>query len=350
MGLGSFPDVSLAEAREAARIARKQARDGLDPIEARKAAGRATPSFTRCAAEYIRAHRRGWRNAKHGRQWVSTLKAYARPVIGGKAIDRIETEDILAILKPIWHTKTETAKRVQGRIENILDYAAAHKYRDPVNPARWRGHLDKLLPRPTRVQKPKHHPAMPYAEVPAFFAELEAIGTPSALALQFMILTATRTNEVIQAQWSEIDIDQAIWTVPAERMKAGREHRVPLADAALRVLQRLPRVESNPYVFVGSLRAQPLSNQAMLTQMRRLGFGSTGDRGRYVPHGFRSSFRDWAGEVSNFPRDIAEMALAHVIENKTEAAYARGDLIAKRRRLMREWAMYITRKYALTQR
>ena len=341
MGLGSFPDVGLAEARDKAGVYRKQAKDGIDPIEARQVEPEKIPTFTTCAARYIRAHRRGWKNAKHARQWVRTLKAYARPEIGSKKVDSICTEDILAILSPIWTNKTETAKRVQGRIENILDYASAHKYRDPLNPARWRGHLDKLLPRPSRVKKVTHHPAMPHTEVPSFILELDDNDSVSAKALEFLILTATRTSEVLKARWQEIDLKTAVWTIPAKRMKGRREHRVPLSDAALRVLNALPRVDDNSYIFPGFRQGRPLSNMALLQLMRGMGYGVNGNRGAYVPHGFRSSFRDWSGEVSSFPRDVAEMALAHVIENKVEAAYRRGDLFNKRRNMMQEWAVYL---------
>ena len=341
MGLGSFPDVSLAEAREKAAACRRLVKEGIDPIEARRAERKEIPTFTTCAARYIRAHRHGWKNAKHARQWITTLKTYACPVIGNKQVDTISTEDILAILSPIWTSKTETAKRVQGRIENILDFAAAHKWRDQMNPARWRGHLDKLLPKPTRVKRITHHPAMPYSEVSAFMAELAENGSISALALQFLILTATRTSEVLQARWEEIDLEEAVWTIPAERMKARREHRVPLSDTAMNILADLPLIEGNPYVFPGARHGQPLSNMALLQLMRKMGYGAGGNRGHYVPHGFRSSFRDWAGEVSSFPRDVAEMALAHVIENKVEAAYRRGDLFAKRRKLMQAWADFL---------
>jgi integrase len=341
MGLGSFPDVGLAEARETATEHRKQVKNGVDPIEARHAAPEETPTFITCAARYIRAHRRGWENAKHARQWVSTLKTYARPEIGSKRVDTIVTEDILKILSPIWNSKTETAKRVQGRIESILDYAAAHRYRDPLNPARWRGHLDMMLPKPTRVKKVRHHPAMPHTGVPAFMAEICSNNSVSALALRFLILTATRTNEVLRAQWPEIDLEAAVWTVPAKRMKARREHRVPLSDTAMTVLKTLPRIEGNPYLFPGTRHGRPLSSMALLQLMRGKGYGVGGDRGDYVPHGFRSSFRDWSGEVSTFPRDVAEMALAHVIENKVEAAYRRGDPFAKRRQMMQEWANFL---------
>jgi integrase len=341
MGLGSFPDIGLAEARDNASKYRKQAKKGIDPIEARLAEQVKIPTFTKCAAQYIRAHRRGWNNAKHARQWVRTLKTYARPEIGTKKVDIIYTEDILKILKPIWTTKTETAKRIQGRIENIFDFAAAHKYRDPLNPARWHGHLDKLLPKPSRLKKATHQPAMPYTEVRSFMVELSCNNSISALALCFLILTATRTSEVLQAKWSEIDLEATVWTIPAERMKARREHRVPLSDAAMTILEALPHIEGNPFLFHGARSGRPLSNMALLQLMRGLGFGVNGDRGNYVPHGFRSSFRDWSGEVSSFPRDVAEMALAHSIKNKVEAAYRRGDLFAKRRNLMQEWANYI---------
>jgi integrase len=334
MGLGACPGVSLAEARKRATEARLQAAAGVDPVEARRMEPKTVPTFTSCAAQYIRAHRHGWSNRKHARQWVSTLKTYARPVIGPKPIDAIGSEDVLRVLKPIWTSKTETAKRIQTRIENIMDYAAAKRYRDPSNPARWRGHLDKLLPKPTRVKRVTHHPAMPYTGLPPFMVELQAMGSVSALALRFLILTATRTSEVLGARWEEVAGD--VWTIPAARMKAKREHRVPLSDAALAVLEALPRIGG--YLFPGARHGRPLSNMALLQLMRGMGYGAGRDRGPYVPHGFRSSFRDWSGEVSSFPRDVAEMALAHVIENKVEAAYRRGDLFAKRRAMMQEWA------------
>jgi len=222
MGLGALKDVSLAEARKKAAQARSEAAEGVDPIEARRQIESTVPTFTQAAARYIRSHRHGWSNPKHARQWVSTLKTYARPLVGAKPVDQITTEDVLSILSPIWTTRTETAKRVQGRMENILDFAAARQWRDPLNPARWRGHLDKLLPRPTRVKTVRRQPAMAYSELPGFMSELRGMDSISARALQFLILTATRTSEVLQAQWSEVDLQAAVWTVPAERMKARR--------------------------------------------------------------------------------------------------------------------------------
>ncbi|KAE8440091.1 tyrosine-type recombinase/integrase [Vreelandella piezotolerans] len=344
MGLGSFPDTGLADARRKAEHYRRLAKDGADPIQARDAEQQetSTPTFTSCAARYIQSHRRSWRNAKHARQWVSTLKTYARPVIGNMPVDEIDTQDIVSILNPIWTSKTETAKRVQGRIENVLDYASAHKYRDEANPARWRGHLDKLLAKPSRVKRVSHHPAMPYDEVAAFMAELQGYTSISSKALQFLILTATRTSEVLRTEWPEIDLENTTWTIPAERMKARREHRVPLSTQAVSLLSDLPRVQGNPYVFPGARLGRPLSNMAMLQLMRGMGYGVGGKRGDYVPHGFRSSFRDWSGEVSSYPRDVAEMALAHTIENKVEAAYRRGDLFEKRRSMMQDWSDFIT--------
>ncbi|WP_372374166.1 tyrosine-type recombinase/integrase [Vreelandella venusta] len=344
MGLGAYPDVALSEAREIAADHRKLVKQGIDPLAAREQKNEkeaALITFTHCAARYIQSHRRSWRNAKHARQWVSTLKSYARPKIGNKPIDEINTQDVLEILTPIWTKKNETAKRVQGRVENILDYAAAHGYRDPVNPARWRGHLDKLLAKPSRIQKVNHHPAMPYDEVADFMATVTGYNSMSSKALQLLILTATRTSEVLNSEWHELELNYATWTIPADRMKANREHRVPLSHQAVELLTNLPRVKGNTHIFAGMKQGRPLSNMSLLQFMRGLGYGPSGEQGNYVPHGFRSSFRDWTGEVTSYPRDVAEMALAHTIENKVEAAYRRGDLFEKRRAMMQEWADYI---------
>jgi integrase len=341
MGLGSFPDVDLANVRIRASEYRNLAKEGIDPIEARKIEAEKVPNFTVCAAQFIRARRRGWKNAKHARQWVSTLKTYARPIIGSKQVDVIDTKHILEILTPIWRTKTETAKRIQSRIENILNFATAHKYRDAPNPAQWRGHLDMMLPNPSSVKVVTHHPAMPYTDVPKFMVELSNKNNLSALALRLLIMTATRTSEILKAEWSEIDLENAIWVIPAERMKTKREHRVPLTKPMIVDLMSLPRIEGYPYLFPGLRHGKHLSNMALLQLMRGMGYGIKGQRGAYVPHGFRSSFRDWSGEVANFPRDVAEMALAHAIKDKVEAAYRRGDLFEKRRKMMEAWTYYI---------
>ena len=344
MGLGSFANTSLSEAREMASEQRKLVKQGIDPLAAReqKTEIEAGPvTFTHCAARYIQSHRRSWRNAKHARQWVRTLKTYVRPVIGNLPVEEVTTQDILKILTPIWTVKNETAKRVQGRIENVLDFAAAHEYRDPVNPARWRGHLDKLLAKPSRIQKVSHHPAMPYEQVAAFMDLIQRYSSMSSKALQFLILTATRTSEVLNAEWHEVDIAKKTWRIPAERMKANREHRVPLSSQAMDLLLCLPRVKGNNHIFPGMKAGRSLSNMSLLQFMRGLGYGTNGEQGNYVPHGFRSSFRDWTGEVTSYPRDVAEMALAHTIENKVEAAYRRGDLFEKRRAMMQEWANFV---------
>lgn len=269
------------------------------------------------------------------------MAGYVRPVIGHRLVDEIETKDIVMILSPIWASKNETAKRVQGRMEMVLDYASAHAFRDANNPARWRGHLDKLLPKPSRVRRVRHWPAMPFEQVPGFMQELRTNDSVSSKALTFLILTATRTSEVLLARWSEVDLEDFLWVIPAERMKARREHRVPLAEQAVQLLESVPRESGNPYVFPGFREGKPLSNMALLQLMRGLGYGNGAERGPYVPHGFRSSFRDWTGEVTNYPRDVAEMALAHTIQDKVEAAYRRGDLFEKRKLMMQEWADYL---------
>jgi integrase len=345
MGLGSVNTFKLAEARERARRFRQLLADDIDPIEHRKAekqqamAERAKQiTFADAAAKYIAAHQAGWRNEKHAAQWETTLAAYAYPVIGNLSVAAIDTAHIMRVLDPIWSTKTETASRLRGRLEAVLDWATVRGFRKGNNPAQWRGHLDKLLPKPSKVRRVQHFGAMPYADVPAFMARLRERDDISARALEFTILTAARTGETIGATWDEIDLDAKVWTVPASRIKAGREHRIPLADRAIELLAALPRLEGNPYVFPGAREGKGLSNTAMFEFLN----GMDGVNGVTV-HGFRSSFRDWAGEETAFPREVIEAALAHKLKDKAEAAYRRGDALAKRRRLMQAWADFCTR-------
>jgi integrase len=341
MGLGPFHTCSLKAAREKARECRALVGSAIDPHakrETERAAARVAmataPTFDHCAAEYIRAHRSGWRNEKHADQWTSTLNTYASPVLGHLPVDSIDTTRILLAIQPIWNTKTETANRVRNRIELVLDWAKARGYRNGENPARWRGHLDKLLARRSKIRKVEHFRALPYSQIGSFLLKLRARTDVSARALEFLILTASRTNEVIGARWSEIDFSTDTWRIPAERMKANREHRVPLSNTAKRLLRALPRDTSkNGYVFLGARPGKPLSNMSLIALMRRIGQTE-------VPHGFRSTFRDWAAEVSTIPREIAEAALAHVLKDQTEAAYQRGDFFAKRQKLMQSWADY----------
>jgi len=339
MGLGGFPDVTLADARAAARKAREQIRLGLDPINEARAAVSANQAsrvkdvtFEQAARAYIAAHEAGWRNAKHAQQWRNTLETYAFPVMGRLVVKDVGLPHILAILEPIWKTKTETATRLRGRLEQILDWATARGYRNGLNPARWRGHLDKLLARPSRLAKVRHRPALPYAEISKFMGRLRAAEGMGARALEFAILTAVRSGEVRGATWSEIDLIGKVWTIPAVRMKANREHRVPLSPPALALLGTLPRMTGTDQVFPGP-RGGPLSDMTLSAVLRRMKL-------RAVPHGFRSTFRDWASERTNYPRDVAEMALAHAIGDKVEAAYRRGDLFEKRGRMMVDWAAF----------
>lgn len=341
MGLGGLNTVSLREARQLAAECRKLCHAGIDPIEARRASrAAAKPSaasamtFSQCVDRYLAAHKAGWRNEKHARQWKASLDAYVTPVFGEAAVAAVDTGLVMKVLDPIWSVKPETASRVRGRIEAVLDWATARGYRAGENPARWRGHLSALLPAKTKVRAVKHHPALPYVRVPDFMAELRGQDGVGALALTFMILTAARTAEVIGARWEEIDLNAAVWTVPAARIKAGKEHRVPLSDAALEVVERMRAVRSSDFVFPGGRQGRPLSNNAMLALLERMGLGDI------TAHGFRSSFRDWAAEQTSFPREVAEAALAHAIGDKVEAAYRRGDLFEKRRQLMVAWAGY----------
>ena len=343
MGLGSLDTYSLAEARERARNCRKLRDEGKDPIEERNAARLAVKleatkaiTFEQCAERHIAAHRAGWRNGKHRDQWSSTLETYVNPIIGALPVQAIDTTLVMKAVEPIWNEKPETASRVRGRIEAILDWATARGFRAGENPARWRGHLDKLLPKKTKVRRIEHHAALPYREIAAFVAELRPQEGIAARALEFAILTAARTGEVIGARWDELDLADRLWTVPAERMKADKEHRVPLSDAAIAILEDLQRTRHGDYVFPGGRAGRPISNMAMTMTLRRMG------RGELTVHGFRSSFRDWAAERTGFPAEVAEMALAHAVSDKVEAAYRRGDLFQKRRQLTDAWARYCT--------
>ena len=339
MGLGACADISLASAREIAEECRKKLKQGLDPIEARKTAAREqngsakSVTFREAVERYISAHEPSWKNAKHRQQWRNTLESYANPIIGDMDVAAIATEDILQVLEPIWRTKPETAVRVRGRIENVLDWCRARKLRDGANPALWRGHLKHLLPARKKKGAVRHHPAMPWKELPAFMAQLRTNSAISARALEFTILTAARTSETILATHAEFDLDEAVWEVPATRMKASVEHRVPLSKRARDILAGLPKIDSSPYVFAGARVGRPLSSMAMLELLRGLRPGLT-------VHGFRSTFRDWAAEETNFPSEVVEMALAHTIESEVERAYRRGDLFQKRRALMDAWTAY----------
>ena len=346
MGLGAVDDVSIAEARDCAAAARKLVKQGINPIDQRRAARaegavQAGLTFAQVADAYIATHEPRWRNAKHRYQWRSTIDTYARPVLGKLPVAQVEVGAVMRVLEPLWQAKTETAARLRGRIEAVLDYATARGWRSGENPARWRGHLANLLPAPSKIARVEHHAALPWREIGAFMSALAEEAGISALALRFAILTAARTGEVIGAHWSEIDMSEAVWTVPAGRMKAAREHRVPLSEGALAVLRDMAKLRTGPktdgFVFSGGKPGRPLSSMAMLMLLRRMG------RGDLTAHGFRSSFRDWCAEATNYPREVAEAALAHTLRDRTEAAYQRGDLIEKRRRLMSDWAAFCAR-------
>lgn len=338
MGLGGFPDVTLAGAREAARVARDKIKEGIDPIDDAKAkrsalyaARAAAMTFSEAAAAYIAMREPEWKNGKHADQWRNTLATYADPVIGNIFVRDVEQSHVMRVLEPIWLIKTETATRLRGRIENILDWARVRGYRTGENPARWRGHLDKLLAAPGKVQKIEHHPALPFDELGAFMVQLRQQEGMGARALEFAILTAARSGEVRGATWNEIDLTDAMWTIPAERMKAKREHRAVLNDEAVALLKSLPR--KGDLIFTNT-RGGMLSDMTLTAVLKRMG------RSDITAHGFRSTFRDWCGERTNYPRDVAEMALAHAIGDKVEAAYRRGDLFEKRRRMMRDWGKF----------
>ena len=343
MGLGATHTIGLAEAREKARECRRLRLDGIDPIEARKIAraqarldAAKAVTFKDCAERYITSHGAGWRSPTHAAQWPSTLRIYVYPVFGSLPVQGIDVGLVLKVLEPIWSVKPETASRVRGRIESVLDWATARGYRQGDNPARWRGHLENLLPGKLKVRRVKHHAALPYAEIGDFIAQLKSQEGVGARAFEFTILTAARTGEVIGATWSEMNIAEQLWVVPAERMKSGKEHRVPLSEAPLAILEQMQAIRQGDFVFPGGKARLPISNMAMMMTLRRMG------RGDLTVHGFRSSFRDWAAERTDFPSEVAEMALAHAVSSKVEAAYRRGDLFQKRRQLMDTWSRFCT--------
>ncbi len=341
-GLGAYPTISLDDARNSASECRKLRTKGIDPLEhkrqeelKKKRDQAKTITFKECAIAYIDSHKAGWKNAKHQTQWTNTLTTYAYPVMGKLSVQDIDTGLVMKVLEPIWHTKTETATRVRSRIENVLDWAKVRKYRTGENPALWRGHLDKLLPKRSKVQKVKHFAAMSYLELPDYYQKLRQEKNIAAKALTFLILTATRSNEAREAKWSEISLDTGIWVIPDERMKAGREHRVPLTPEALTLLEEMKdyRVtKEDDRVFAG-LKEKSISDAALLKQLKQ-------DHSKLTVHGFRSTFRDWCAEMTNYPSGLAESVLAHTIKDATQAAYERGDKFEKRRKLMDAWSTY----------
>jgi len=344
LGLGSATDFTLKEARERARTARQLLADRIDPVEQKQAAESAAKlaaarklTFAEAAQRYFDQHESKWRNAKHREAFLGTLKAHVFPVIGGIDVATIETTDVLRALEPIWKSMIVTADRIRSRIELVLDWAVVRGHR-PVgtNPAKWKGHLSEVLPAPRKVAPIVHHAAMDYRQLPAFMTVLheQERGNVAALALEFLILTTARTGEVIGATWDEIDFADAVWTVPTSRMKGRREHRVPLSSAAIELLRKLPRIDGNPFVFISPRPGVGLSHVAMTYVMERM------NQADVTIHGFRSSFRDWAGETTAFAHDVCEAALAHVRGDQTVRAYARGDLFNKRRQLMEQWSRY----------
>lgn len=345
MGLGGYPDVTLAQAREAARQARAKVREGIDPIEEAKAsqsqlraAQASAITFEQCAIAYIEAKEGEWKNDKHGQQWRKTLETYAYPVIGSLYVRDIELAHITAILSPIWKTKTVTASRLRGRIESVLNWAATNGYRKGENPARWRGHLENLYPAPNKIKDEEHYPAVLVSQMGEFMDDLRSHEGMGAKALEFAALTASRSGEVRGAVWSEIDLDAKMWTVPKERMKGKVMHRKPLSEAAVELLLTVERMAGSELVFT-SPRGGVLSDMTLSKLMQRMGYPDKDGR-ICVPHGLRSTFRDWASEHTAYAREVVESALAHGITDKTEAAYFRSELIEKRRRLMEEWSKY----------
>ena len=340
MSLGRMAEVSLENAREAARNERAKVRAGIDPIDEKRGAKQADTvakakriTFDQCAEKYIAAHEAGWKNPKHLQQWKNTLATYASPIIGALPVESVDTHLVMQVLEPIWASKNETAARLRGRIESILDWATVRKNRQGDNPARWKGHLDVLLPAKGKVAPRGHHAALGYKELAGFMLALRQMEGIGARALEFAILTAARSGEVRGATWAEFDLEARIWIIPPERMKAKKEHRVSLSDDALQLLKALPKFEDCQIVFPGRSN-KPLSDMSLTAVLRRM------DRGDLTAHGFRSTFRDWAAEQTAYPAEVVEMALAHAVGNKVEAAYRRGDLFEKRARLMADWAKY----------
>ncbi len=330
LGLGSARDLSLANARAEAAALRAILASGGDP-RAERTKDDHVPTFGESADTYVEAMRPSWRNEKHAAQWVMTLTRYAEPM-RGKPVDEITTQDMLDVLQPLWQRTPETAERLRGRIENVLDAAKARGHRSGENPARWRGHLDQLLPKRQRLSR-GHHKALAYDALPAFMVDLRSRDAVAARALEFLILTAARSGEVLGAHADEIDLEKRVWTIPPERMKAGREHRVPLSPRAVEIVSAIQALGRPRFLFPGPKPKAPLSSMAMAMLLRRM-------KSDVTVHGFRSTFRDWASETTSFPHEVCEMALAHTIANKAEAAYRRGDLFDKRRRLMDSWAGY----------
>ena len=340
-GIGPYPEVSVSQARQVAAEMRLKARAGIDPIAERQAARDALRAsaakvltFDQAAERYIKAKSGEFRSQKHLRQWISTLETYASPIIGTLPVDRVELAHVIHVLEPIWASKTETASRLRGRIDKVLAYAAVSGFRSEANPARWKGNLDAILPAPGKLKTVRHHKALPIDDAPAFMAALGAREGMSARALEFLTLTAARSGEVRGATWQEIDYKARTWTIPASRMKAGREHVVPLTPDAVALLRALPRMEGNDHVFPAP-RGGGLSDMALSAVMRRMEVDAT-------PHGLRSTFRDWCSERTSYPHEVCEKALAHAIPNAVEKAYRRGSLLEKRRRLMAEWSRFLS--------
>jgi integrase len=340
IGLGGYPEISLAKARELALVKKDLIKQGIDPVEEKRtararliSAQRKSITFDDAADQVHETKIKEFKNEKYKAQWISAIRTYASPIIGKKPISEVDLEDIKDILKPIWETKTDTAKKLRGNIETILAWATVNEYRTGNNPARWQGYLDQIFPKPSKVSKVQHYKAMPIDDMATFMIKLRTQEGISARALEFAILTATRSGEIRGAAWDEIDLNAKVWTIPAERMKAGKEHRAPLSDSAIDLIKNMPRIEDNNYVFP-SPRGGMLSDMSISAVLKRMNLD-------YVPHGFRSTFRDWASERTHYPRDVAEMALAHTIKNKTEAAYRRDDLLPKRSLMMQDWANFI---------